>query len=106
MERLSPDLERVGDQLVAAAERAVAGRRRRWTRLARAGAAGLGALVVAAALLPSALGPAERSGADIAFVRATTVALPVACDQPRGGRATLPACAAGDPLRIGRPRRW
>jgi hypothetical protein len=33
-------------------------------------------------------------------------AVPAACDQPTGGRLALPVCAAGDPVPLGRPRRW
>jgi hypothetical protein len=106
MERLPSDLDRVGDDLVAAAERAIVARRRRAGLAARTAATGVAALIAAAALLPGALGPGTRAPSDLALVRAPAVAVPVGCDQPRSRRVVLPACAAGDPIRLGRPRRW
>ena len=106
MDRLPPDLEHVGEHLVAAAERTIVVRRHRVFLLARTCATGIAALLAAAVLLPGTLGPAVRDDGDLAFVSARHVAVPLGCDQPRGRHAALPACAAGDPLRIGRPRRW
>jgi hypothetical protein len=105
---LPPDLERVGDDLAAAAARALAARRRRRRLLARIASTAGAALVAAAWLVPGALGPAGRAS-DLLLARAPTIetpGLPVACDQPRGGRLALPACATGEPIRVGRPRRW
>ena len=106
MERLPPDLERVGDHLVAAAERTIVARRHRAFLLARTGATGVAALLAAAVLLPGTLGPATRGQGDLAMVRARHLAVPLGCDQPRGRQAALPICAAGDRLRPGRPHRW
>jgi hypothetical protein len=107
--RLPPDLDRVGDQLVAAAARDVAARRRRRRLIARTASTAVAALIALAALIPAGLNPAVRSGAGLLLARAPAVeppGLPAACDQPRGGRLSLPACAAGEPIRLGRPRRW
>jgi hypothetical protein len=104
MERLPPDLEHVGDHLVAAAERTIVVRRRRAALVARTAATVVAAVIATAALLPGGLGPGVRRDGDLAM--APHVAIPVGCDQPRGRQATLPVCGTGDPLRIGRPRRW
>jgi hypothetical protein len=106
MDRLPPDLDHVGDRLVSAAERTIVARRHRSFLLARICATGLAALIAAAVLLPGTLDPAVRKHGDLAFVPARHAAVPLGCDQPRGRQAALPACVAGDPLRIGRPRRW
>lgn len=105
--RLPPDLERVGDDLVAAAERALARRHARRRLLARIAATSVAAVAALSALVPAALGPAIRGGASASLlVQVEPPGLPVACDLPRGGRLSLPACAAGEPIRLGRPRRW
>jgi hypothetical protein len=106
---LPPDLERVGDDLVAAAARALAARGRRRRLLARTASTAIVAVIAAAALVPARLGPAAHNGSDVLLARAASIqppGLPAACDQPRGGRLSLPACAAGEPIRLGRPRRW
>jgi hypothetical protein len=105
--RLPPDLARVGDDLVAAAERAVARRHARRRLIARLAATSVAAVAALTALVPAALGPANRGGTSASlFVRVEPPGLPVACDLPRGGRLSLPACLAGEPIRLGRPRRW
>jgi hypothetical protein len=105
--RLPPDLVRVGDDLVAAAERTLQARRARRRMLARTAATSLAALAALTALVPAALGPATRgANAGLVVVQLEPPGLPAACDQPRGGRLLLPACAAGEPIRLGRPRRW
>lgn len=107
--RLPPDLDHVGDHLVAAAERILAARRRRQRLIARTASTGAAALLALAALAPAHLSPGLRDGDDVLLARATSFeppGLPAVCDQPRGGRLTLPACAAGEPIRLGRPRRW
>jgi hypothetical protein len=103
---LPPDLERVGDEIVAAAARDLAARRHRRGLAARTAGTVIAAVLAGAVLLPAALGPSTRGPllartAPLGFVPAQ----PTACDQP-GGRVTLPACLASDPVRIGRPRRW
>ena len=107
--RLPPDLERVGDDLVAAAARELAARRTRRRRLARAATTSAAAIVAFIALAPAALGPAVRRTSDVLLARAAVFeppGLPALCDPPRGGHISLPACAAGEPIRFGRPRRW
>jgi hypothetical protein len=99
---LAPDLERVGDALVAAATRDVAARRRR-ALLARAGATGV---VAALTLAPAGLGPAQREPGLLLARAPITPSPPAACDQPRGPRGALPGCATGAPVPLGRPRRW
>jgi hypothetical protein len=104
-EPLPPDLERVGDQLVAAAERDLAARRRRRALTARMAVTAVAAVLAGAVLLPAALGPSTRVPAIARTAFADLPAQPAGCDQP-GPAVRLPACMAGDPLRIGRPRRW
>jgi hypothetical protein len=104
--RLPPDLARVGDDLVAAAERTLDARRARRRLLARTAATSLAAVAALTALVPAALGPAVRRADTTLFVQVQAPGLPAACDLPRGGRLTLPACSAGEPIRLGRPRRW
>jgi hypothetical protein len=103
--RLPPDLERVGDDLVAAAERSLAARGARRRLIGRTAATSLVALAALTALVPAALGPANR-GDGVIMVEVQPPGLPAACDLPRGARLALPACAAGEPIRLGRPRRW
>jgi hypothetical protein len=102
--RLPPDLERVGDELIAAVARSVQARRRRRRVAARSVLTGLAALAAAAAFAPAGLAPSTGGGADPLLARVPAV--PAACDQPTGGRLALPVCAAGDPVPLGRPRRW
>jgi hypothetical protein len=107
--RLPPDLERVGDDLVAAAARSLAARRTRRRRVARTASTCVAATVALTAFAPAALGPAVPSPTDVLLARASVIEptrLPVACDQPGGRRVLLPICAAGEPIRLGRPRRW
>jgi hypothetical protein len=106
MDRLPPDLEHVGDHLVAAAGRRIAARRHRAFLLARTGATAVAAVLAAAALLPGTLGPAMRAHGDLAMAPGRQPAVPLGCDQPRGRHAAPPVCAAGEPIRPGRPRRW
>jgi hypothetical protein len=101
---LPPDLDRVGDHLVAAAERAAAVRRHRIERAGRAVGTVLAVILASAALMPGALAPGDHRVADAGRLLARTPALPVACDQPRP--ATVPACDASDPVVLGRPHRW
>jgi hypothetical protein len=73
---MPPDLSRLGDELTAAASRAVAERRRRRRRLARAltsAAAGLLTLVV---LAPAALTPDGQRASLLGATDATLVRLP------------------------------
>ncbi|HYM58356.1 MAG TPA: hypothetical protein VES79_10390 [Solirubrobacteraceae bacterium] len=58
---LPPDLSRLGDEIVAAAERLVRARRRRVALLERGAVAAAAALILAAGV-PGALAPAVRTG--------------------------------------------
>jgi hypothetical protein len=105
---LPPDLDRVGDDLVAAAALAIDRRGRRRRLIARAAGTGAAAMAALAWLVPATLGPAERSH-DMLLARSVSLvepARPAACDLPRGGRPALPACQAGEPIPLGRPGRW
>jgi hypothetical protein len=102
MSNLPPDLQRLGDELAGAAARAAtADRLRREGRRRLALTAVVGALVFAT-LTPGALGPANREVRLAALPQAGLA--PPGCDQPRGARFTLPACADGKVLR--RPYAW
>jgi hypothetical protein len=106
---LPPDLDRVGEDLVAGASRQIAARQHRRALATRMAGTAVAALLAGAVLLPAALGPSTRNGASVLFARTVVLdapALPAACDQPHGGRLRLAACATADPMRIGRPRRW
>jgi hypothetical protein len=102
MGHLPADLDRIGDQLAAAAARSIASRRRRRLALRT----GVTAAVVLTALAPAALGPAERVPGAAPLLLASAPAIPTACDQPRGGRFEIPACRPAPALTIGRPGRW
>jgi hypothetical protein len=89
---LPPDLARLGDHLVEAARRTARARRAQRRRFALAVV--VGALCFGA-LTPAALDPAHRE-----LTLAAIVAEP-GCDQPRGARFTLTACAG--PMVLHRP---
>jgi hypothetical protein len=82
---LPPDLDRLGDHIVAAARRAAARRERR-RRFAVAGV--IGALAFAA-LTPAALGPALRQPAIGVAAQGLE---PHGCKQPQGERVTMASC--------------
>jgi hypothetical protein len=105
-ERLPPDLERVGDQLVAAAARSLADRERRRARLGRLGAIGVAAILTPAVVLPAAVGPAERPPDALPQLAAQAPIVPAACDPPRHGAVGIRLCSAGEPTVVGRPHRW
>jgi hypothetical protein len=88
-DRLPDDLERLGDELAAAAGRTLSARRRRtefWRRMATGGVVGALAFAV---LTPAALDPALRDLETVAIASE-----PLACDQPRGTSFSMPACNA------------
>jgi hypothetical protein len=98
MSDLPPDLARLGDDLIAAAQRSTARReRRRRFAIAVAG----GALAFAA-LTPAALGPAQREVilGDTAAVSTTAPG----CDHPRGARFTMLA-SCGEATVVNRHRK-
>ena len=82
---LPPELDRLGDRLVAAARRTSARRERR-RRFAVAGV--IGALAFAA-LTPASLDPAHRPFQTAAAAERFA---PQGCDQPRGARFTMASC--------------
>ena len=95
---LPPDLDRLGDQLVAAARRSSARRERR-RRLVVSGV--VGALAFAG-LTPAPLGPADRTG--VLEAAASEDFAPPGCDHARGARYTLAACERAKVQ--DRPRAW
>lgn len=96
---LPPDLDRLGDQLVAAA-RQTSARRERRRRLAVAGV--VGALAFAG-LNPAVLSPADRAPVVLEAAAGEGYA-PPGCDHARGARFTLAACDG--PVVLHRPRAW
>lgn len=100
MASLPPELDRLGDQLAAAAARTRDKRHRRadQRRLALAGVVGALALVV---LSPAPLGPALR---EVTLANATV--LPPGCDTPRGHGFMLERCEAAKAARPHRPYNW
>jgi peptidoglycan/LPS O-acetylase OafA/YrhL len=100
---LPPDLDRLGDQLAAAAERELAARRRRRQLPARLAAIAVAAVIAPAALAPGGLSSADGTPAAHPMLLAAT---PVWCDPPRGGQFAIPACQPQPPITPGRPRRW
>jgi hypothetical protein len=91
---LPPDLARLGDHLVEAARRTARARRAQRRRFALAVV--VGALCFGA-LTPAALDPAHR---ELTLAAVDSFAGP-GCDQPRGARFTLTACAG--PMVLHRP---
>jgi hypothetical protein len=91
---LPPDLSRLGDELAAAADRAVGERRHRRARLLRLAACGLAGVLALGVLPPSRLGPADRAAPPVQLALTVTPAsfVPRACDQPRGAHFGLPSC--------------
>jgi hypothetical protein len=112
---LPPDLDRVGDELVGAAARALAARRRRRRLIGRLVATAVAGVLSAAWLVPATLGPAVRSENRL-LARVTPSAassgfdavpgLPAVCDLPPAGRLTLRSCRPDEPIRPGRRGRW
>lgn len=105
MASLPPDLERLGEQLAAAAGRTLADRRRRRERTWRLAIAGVVGALSFAALTPADLGPAIRvlAGTPIA---AAGESYPPGCDHPRGAGFMLPRCEAADAAVSHRPYAW
>ena len=102
-EQLPSDLGRIGDEIVAAAEREVRARRRRVALVKRGAVAAVAALVVIAGA-PRGLAPADRAGRPL--VLAAILSTPVqadlrpACDRPRSATFANPRpCGLGDDAR-------
>jgi hypothetical protein len=105
-QELPPALDRLGEHLVAAADRVVAARRRRTELARRLAATCAAALLALAALLPAELGPAGRAPESFTGLLARAAPpIRAACDLPPGRRGALPACRAGEPPPLGRPHR-
>ena len=90
---MPPDLDRLGEQLAAAAGHTLENRRRRSHRRRRMAAAGVISVIAFAVLMPAQLGPAIRtlSGASLA----STTERPW-CELPRGTGFRLERCKPAD----------
>jgi hypothetical protein len=102
-EQLPSDLSRLGDEIVAAAERDVRARRRRVALLARGTVAALAALIVMAGV-PRALAPADRAGEPLVLAAILSSSVEAdrrpACDHPRSATFTNPRpCGLGEDAR-------
>jgi hypothetical protein len=98
MASLPPDLDRLGDQLMAAAARTRDKRSRRGEQRRRLTVAGVVGAIAFAVLTPGELGPAIR---DLTLANATVV--PPGCELPRGSGFMLPRCKAARAARPHRP---
>jgi hypothetical protein len=97
---LPPDLNRLGDQLAAAAAGTRDKRRRHAELRRRLAVAGITGAIAFAVLTPASLGPAIRD-----FTLASAVVRP-GCDHPRGSGFMLPRCEAARAARPHRPYAW
>jgi len=100
---MPPELDRLGEQLAAAAGRTLQIRRRRSDRRRRMATAGVIGVIAFAVLTPAELGPAIRtlSGASLA----STTERPW-CDLPRGTGFRLERCKPADAAVPHRPYAW
>lgn len=97
MAELPPDLDRLGDLLTHAAERAVQRRRRRADRRRRLVGCVLGGLLVFATMTPSHLDRADHQP-DFLRMAIAPAEASVSCDQPRGQRFHFTdACVVREP---------
>ena len=80
---LPPDLDKLGDALAAATERAARERRRRRDLIGRLVATGVASVLAFTVLNPGALGPADRSDGLLSIASAEAY-VPQACETPRG----------------------
>jgi hypothetical protein len=94
---LPPDLERLGEQLAAAAESTRDRRRQRAEQRRRLAIAGVVGAIALAVLTPGQLGPAIRE-----FTLANATVIPPGCETPRGSGFMLARC---EPARAARPHR-
>jgi hypothetical protein len=102
MDPLPPDLDRLGEQLAAAAGHARDKRRRRSDQRRRMTTAGIVGAIAFAVLTPTQLGPAVR---EFTLAQAA-VAVPPGCEHPRGSGFMLPRCDLAEPARPHRPYAW
>jgi len=102
MGSMPPDLNRLGDQLAAAAARTRDRRDRRAEQRRRFATAGVVGALAFVALTPAPLGPALRE-----FTLANvSVVVPPGCETPRGSGFMLPRCEAADAAVPHRPYAW
>ena len=90
---LPSDLSRLGDEIVAAAERAVRNRRRRFALLERAAVAAAAALILVGGVAWP-LAPVEHAGEPLQLASMLSTAVDAdhwpACDHPRSATFTSP----------------
>jgi hypothetical protein len=98
---LPPDLDRLGEQLAAAAARTRDKRSRRAEQRRRLALVGVVGAIAFAALTPGTLSPAVR---DVALANAAVV--PPGCETPRGSGFMLERCEAAPAARPHRPYAW
>jgi|SRR5689334_11695733 len=101
MASLPPDLDRLGDQIAAAAARTRDRRGRRAEQRRRFATAGVVGALAFVALTPAPLGPALRE-----FALANVSVVPPGCETPRGSGFMLPRCEAADAAVPHRPYAW
>jgi len=101
MASLPPDLDRLGDQLAAAAARTRDRRHRNAEQRRRFAVAGVVGALAFVALTPAPLGPALRE-----FTLANVSVVPPGCETPRGSGFMLPRCEAADAAVPHRPYAW
>jgi hypothetical protein len=102
MASLPPDLDRLGEQLAAAAGRTRDRRGRRAEQRRRFATAGVVGALAFVALTPAPLGPALR---EFTLANVLTVA-PPGCETPRGAGFMLPRCERADAAVPHRPYAW
>ena len=102
MASLPPDLDRLGDQLAAAAGRAREQRHRRAEQRRRLATAGVVGALAFVALTPAPLSPALR---EFTFANVLPV-VPPGCETPRGSGFMLPRCEPADAAVPHRPYAW
>jgi hypothetical protein len=91
MASMPPDLDRLGEQLAAAAGRTATERRRRRERRRRVATAGLVGAIAFAVLTPAPLGPAIHSLTHTTLAAAASDVSP-GCEYPRGSGYLLQRC--------------
>jgi hypothetical protein len=102
MASMPPDLDRLGDQLAAAAARTRDKRHRRADQRRRFALAGVVGALAWTVLTPAPLGPGLR-GVTLANVAPV---MPPGCDTPRGAGFMLPRCEAAHAAVPHRPYAW
>jgi hypothetical protein len=98
---LPPDLDRLGEQLAAAAARTRDKRRRRDEQRRRLALVGVVGAIAFAVLTPGPLGPAVRE-----FTLADAIVVPPGCETPHGSGFMLERCEPAPAARPHRPYAW